>query len=457
MSSEKIFIVNGEEISENQSQVRNNWIIAEKSGDLTISYWSGLHVFSILCCSGLAMSIMTLIPRHDSMADQSYWFEINILTATVYFIMTARMVVDFIVLFEKSSLITIRFFLKNYFATFLTWIVGFCITYIIWTIILEHNHPMPFTGAILQFPTKLASVLFLPLMLLRDFALEDETKKKLKSFLWFQLCWIPPFYIKIMLAPAFYELRDTDAQCVIALMTHMAKRLTSFFLSKMMRRIVGSDNERANITLTAQINIAYGVFTAISQIDSRPVTGICMVSIDALMQLIMTYQIVKLHKKVTVDGYETLKEQKRKAILQLVMAELCEGLVPLGYAISFGMAYYGPNAMLLGFCKDYHWQWFTIEDGTRTFLTMFGLFLMDVVCLAFNSSIIWLFCKVNLFKEICFVLKRYWYILALRMANDLWWNFYFRDVNFANDSSGKFRWLENDKWHVSLASNSTYV
>ena len=56
MSSEKIFMVNGEEISENQSQVRNNWMIAEKSGDLTISYWSGLHVFSILCCSGLAMS-----------------------------------------------------------------------------------------------------------------------------------------------------------------------------------------------------------------------------------------------------------------------------------------------------------------------------------------------------------------------------------------------------------------
>ena len=49
-------MVNGEEILENQSQVRKNWRIAEKSGDSTISYWSGLHVFSILCCCGLAMS-----------------------------------------------------------------------------------------------------------------------------------------------------------------------------------------------------------------------------------------------------------------------------------------------------------------------------------------------------------------------------------------------------------------
>ena len=161
MASGKIFLVNGDNILENQSQVTKNARIVKQSGDSTISYWSGLHVFSILCCCGLAMSIMTLIPRHNSMIDQSYWFEINILTATVYFIMTAMIVVDFIVLFEKSSLVTIRFFLNNYFATFLTWIIGFCISYIIWTMILEHNHPMPFTGVIFHFPTKLASVLSL--------------------------------------------------------------------------------------------------------------------------------------------------------------------------------------------------------------------------------------------------------------------------------------------------------
>ena len=40
------------------------------------------------------------------------------------------------------------------------------------------------------------------------------------------------------------------------------------------------------------------------------------------------------------ERYLRLKKQKRKAILKLVMTELCEGLVPLGYAISLAMANY---------------------------------------------------------------------------------------------------------------------
>ena len=140
--------------------------------------------------------------------------------------------------------------------------------------------------------------------------------------------------------------------------------------------------------------------------------------------------------------------------MKLALAELCEGLVPLGYAISFAMAYYGPNAELLGFCKDYHWHVKVYEDATRTFLIMIALFLIDIVCLALNSSILWISCKVNLFKESCFVIQKYWYILALKMVNELWWNFYHKDVNLANFNLGKSSLPENYK-NFSLTSNST--
>ena len=101
MTTGKIFMVDGGESSKEQPSNRRNGKIAWKSNDSNINYWSGLHVFSILCCCGLTMSILTLIPRHNSIIDQSYWFEINIVTAASYFIMTAVHVLDFIVLFEK--------------------------------------------------------------------------------------------------------------------------------------------------------------------------------------------------------------------------------------------------------------------------------------------------------------------------------------------------------------------
>ena len=97
------------------------------------------------------------------------------------------------------------------------------------------------------------------------------------------------------------KLTNTDAQCLMAILIPISKRFVGFFLSKLMNRIVGSDNERANCNLATHINLFYGLFIAISLVGARPLTVVCMVAVDALMQLIMTYQIVRMHKKVALN------------------------------------------------------------------------------------------------------------------------------------------------------------
>ena len=126
--------------------------------DVNNSYWNWFHILSILCCCGLAMSMMTLMPRHNSILEPSYWFEVNITTSAAYFMMTAMIVLDFWILFGRKSFVYVRFFLKNYLATFMTWIIYFCLSYIIWTMILEYNHPMPMVNQYGFFVTKIASI-----------------------------------------------------------------------------------------------------------------------------------------------------------------------------------------------------------------------------------------------------------------------------------------------------------
>ena len=41
------------------------------------SYWNVLHILGILLGSALAISVLTLIPRHNSILEPIYWFEIN--------------------------------------------------------------------------------------------------------------------------------------------------------------------------------------------------------------------------------------------------------------------------------------------------------------------------------------------------------------------------------------------
>ena len=166
----------------------------------------------------------------------------------------------------------------------------------------------------------------------------------------------------------------------------------------------------------------------------------------------MTYQIVKLHKYVIFQDDEKIKTNKRKAILKLVLVELCEGLVPLAYAISFTMAYYGENAELIGNVRNGYWQYKAVDDASRTLILMFVFFAVDLVCLLLNSISIWTCAKVNIFKQFCLVLKNYWFILALKLVQNIYFDFLSNDVNLGVDFTFQFEWIAMNQ---NLSTNST--
>ena len=198
MTKTQIFVIDGEETTEEKSSTRRNGSIVRKSYNGNINYWSGLHIFTIVCCCGSLMSILTLIPRHNSIIDQSFWFEISAVAAITWLLATAVMVMDFTIMFSNRSLVSIRFFLKNYMACFLTWLICFCTSYMIWTMILENSHPMPWIGLIVYLTTKIVSVVSLPLMLPREFSSDQESNQKLRIFVWYQLSILLASFLKIL-------------------------------------------------------------------------------------------------------------------------------------------------------------------------------------------------------------------------------------------------------------------
>ena len=151
-----------------------------------------------------------------------------------------------------------------------------------------------------------------------------------------------------------------------------------------------------------------------------------------------------------------VKSEERNIILKLVLAELCEGLIPLAYAICFAMAYYGPNANLIGNVRNDFWQYKAVNDAGWTFVVMFGMFAMDLVSLFLNAGIIWVTCNINLLKEICIILQKYWFIMALKLVYAPYYSFMGNDVNFAADWTFNFDWLKGQK-NISIAVDSTEI
>ena len=164
MPAEKVFVITGEEVSVENSYQSKLGMKVRSLVVLRNEYWNGLHVLGILCTCALGMSILTLIPRHNSIIDQTYWFEI-IMPAGVWIILwNAMMILDLMIFTDMSSRISIILFLKLALVSLLTGIASLCMFYVFWTIILEYKQPMPLLGFSCSLITWLVSSVSKPIL-----------------------------------------------------------------------------------------------------------------------------------------------------------------------------------------------------------------------------------------------------------------------------------------------------
>ena len=124
MNTKKIFIISGKP-SKGKSSSRKSVKIVKAPVESNFKYWHGLHVLSILCCCSLAMSVVGLIPRHNSIHEQSYWFEIIFPAEFGTALLATLKLLDFFLWTKKKSLVTFRFLAKYYSVVLLTWTTSF--------------------------------------------------------------------------------------------------------------------------------------------------------------------------------------------------------------------------------------------------------------------------------------------------------------------------------------------
>ena len=443
MTSGKVFYIS---VKENPTETINkikNIKNSNKQVGYKISYLHGLQVFGILFWCAIAVSVQTLIPRNNSIMQPTYWYEINIAAGMPLLIMAVITILECSILTENKSFISVQFSLKLGGLLLLAWITSYCACFFLWSKILEYNHPMPFLGLICYYLVKFLSItcfwFLLPASLLR----EKEFKQKLRTFMLYQLVWVMVSLSHNLLSTVFRELENTDFQCIVAVLIPIFKGCSKLSLMRVVCKTMKTEKEMTNVNQVTAVNISYGLFIATNLTGARIVTVFGIVIVEFLMQLRMTHQIVQLHKKVSIRQNKKIRKEKKKAILSLILAEMCEGLVFLAYALCLAMSYYGPNTKLTNGVGIGIWGYDAIVDDGKTFLILFGLFSVDLMSFLLNAFINSIFCNVNIFYEFCVVLKKYWYIIALHLANSTSLYFLGNDINFALDWTLRFCWITN--------------
>ena len=99
----------------------------------------------------------------------------------------------------------------------------------------------------------------------------------------------------------------------------------------------------------------------------------------------------------------------------LVAAERIETIIPLTYMIIILMAYYGPNAEIMGTIKLIIWHYkAAIGENIEDFVTSIGLFFcIDFLSFVINGIILGIFCKINVLKVLQKHQSKYWIFMMI--------------------------------------------
>ena len=100
----------------------------------------------------------------------------------------------------------------------------------------------------------------------------------------------------------------------------------------------------------------------------------------------------------------------------LVLTERIETLVPLTYMICFAIAYYGPNAEILGNIKLDLWQYKPVLDFGNYMKSILILFIVDLMSLVINGKLLQTTCNINISKVLQNIQSEFWLIMAVQQA-----------------------------------------
>ena len=109
--------------------------------------------------------LWTIIPRTNSIIYQSYWMEVYLPVCSSFMLSAGTYLLDLIHWTKEKDLRSIKVYLKMFFVMVIPCFALYIVCYVIWSVWLEFNHPLPYLAIIclmlawLIFPLTLWSTL----------------------------------------------------------------------------------------------------------------------------------------------------------------------------------------------------------------------------------------------------------------------------------------------------------
>ena len=205
----------------------------------------------------------------------------------------------------------------------------------------------------------------------------------------------------------------------MAFLLPLVRFINTKVFTNLIKRVCPDDNVTANVYSSIVINGNYTMFISVKiGSTANQMTSYLTLFVEVLLNVYDCIMIIRLGNRIDTDSplRHELKLERDEAIVRLVSTEILETLVPFIYGITFLIAYYGPNANILGNIKNSYWQYEAVENATALLENVSKMVVIDVSGSILVGFLLWKYSKINLFKESCKMMKSFFLLFVIRIG-----------------------------------------
>ena len=208
---------------------------------------------------------------------------------------------------------------------------------------------------------------------------------------------------------------------IIAIIMPTCRYFNLKVYSRFVNEYAGRDNKMAMIRMEISVGIDYSLFVAIKLASASEVTLFLILGVEFLLNVHKCYIILVLNKKIRVNFLDEMRlsEEIHEIIVDLVLCETLEVLVPLAYFSTFVIAYVGPNAKILGGIQNDYWNYEKVHNLGRVIKVGMEMFFVDFSSFVICGGILYKFCAINIVQEFCKAIKQCWTIITILISGKI--------------------------------------
>ena len=384
--------------------------------------WNLIYILVVLLTSVIFTFPAILIPQQNSMEFPEYWWDViipvgigNSLFSTLHIQLECK------VIFRFKFLNSFKLFLRLYGVSALASIIPVVISHLTWTVWFGNNHPMPFFGFTVWVIVNIVLYVHLWFEFPSELRMEPGIRERIRSYFLYCL-WSVTYGFQVQALQIIFDKIPIENQWIMAIILPLWREMNVWVKSKLLE---GATDYNLTVpivpklTATLGANLDHAFFVAMLVANSTTlVTTYAILAVDFILNLHMSYQIIKFHRKiVSSDGEEAEKmREKTETTMQLFAIETVEVLAPLTYAITFLIAYNGPNATILGNIRNGDFSYKEVEDVESFVRELIKMILVDFASLIISAIVFWKLASINFFQEGYKMMKLYWPLIAVKLG-----------------------------------------